>query len=68
MTGERIVSRGVFRAWHFKQWRSHHRVHTFMPIHRQYRSGMLNVRVVPRWQEAVECQALTIQGRMSRGT
>ena len=22
----------VFRASHFKQWRSHHRVHTFMPI------------------------------------
>ena len=22
-----------FRAWHFKQWRSHHRVHTFMPTY-----------------------------------
>ena len=21
------------RAWHFKQWRSHHRVHIYMPIH-----------------------------------
>ena len=31
--GQRTVSRGVFRAWRFKQWRSHHRVYTFMPIH-----------------------------------
>ena len=29
---------------------------------------MRNVRVVPRWQEAVEWQARMIQGRMSRGT
>ena len=33
MTGQRTVSRGVFRAWHFKHWRSHHRVRTIMPIH-----------------------------------
>ena len=52
--GQRTVSRGVFRAWHFKQWRSYHRVHTFMPTHQKNRSSMRNVRVVPRWQETIE--------------
>ena len=67
MIGQRTVSRGVFRAWHFKQWRSHHRVQTFMPIHQYNRFSMRKVRVVPRWQETVEWQACMIQGRMSRG-
>ena len=39
-----------------------------MPIHQQNRSSMRTVRVVLRWQEAVEWQACMIQGRMSRGT
>ena len=32
MTGHRTVSRGVFHAWHFKQWRNHQRVHVLIPI------------------------------------
>ena len=48
MIGQCTDSRGVFRAWHFKQWRSHDRVHTFMPIHQYNRSSMRNVRVMPR--------------------
>ena len=46
MMGQRTVSRGIFSAWNLKQWRSHHRVHTFMPIHQLKRSSMLNERVV----------------------
>ena len=48
MIGLRTASRGGFHAWHFKQWRGHHTVHTFMPIHQYNRSSMRNVRVVPR--------------------
>ena len=66
--GQRTVSRGFFHAWLFKQWRTHHRVHAFMPIHQQNRPSMRNVRVVPRWQEAIEWQACMIQGHMGRGT
>ena len=33
MAGQRTVSRGVFHAWHFKQWRNHQRVHELIPIH-----------------------------------
>ena len=47
MMGQRTGSCGVFRA-RLKQWRSHHRVRTFMPIHQYNRSSMRNVRVVPR--------------------
>ena len=48
MMGQRTVSHGGFRAWHFKKCRSRRRVHTFMPIHQYNRSSMRNVRVVPR--------------------
>ena len=58
MIGQRTVSRGVFRAWHCKQWRSHHEVGTFIPIHQYNSSRMRNVRVVPRWQETVELTSL----------
>ena len=53
MTGQRTVSRGFFRAWRFKQCRSHYRVQTIIPSHQQNRSSMRKVRVVPRWQETV---------------
>ena len=33
MTGQRTVSREAFRAWHFRQWRIHHRVQVIIPIH-----------------------------------
>ena len=68
MTGQRSVSRGVFRAWHFKQWRNHQRVYMLIPIHQWKRSSMRSVRAVPRLQEAAEWQACMIQGHMSSGT
>ena len=33
MISQRTVTRGVFRAWNIKRWRSHHRGHKFIPIH-----------------------------------
>ena len=55
MIGQTRVRRDMFGACLFKQWRRHHRVHTFMSIQeRQNRSNMRSERVVPMWQEAVE--------------
>ena len=33
MVGHRTVCRDVFRVWHFKQLRNHHRVQTLTPTH-----------------------------------
>ena len=38
MTGHQTVSRGAFRAWHFKQWRNHHLVHMLLPVHQYKRA------------------------------
>ena len=66
MIAQLTISRGGFRAWQFKQWRRHLRVHTCMSIHQYKHSSMRNVRVVPKWQHAVEWQSCTTQGRMRR--
>ena len=67
MMGQRTVSREVFCASHFRQWRSHHRVQVFIPIHEQKHSSIRRVRAVPMWQKAVEWQACMTQGRKSSG-
>ena len=58
----------VFPFLRFRQWRNHHRVQMFIPIHQLKRSIIRRVRVVPRWQEAIEWHACMTQGRMSNGT
>ena len=56
--GQRMVWRGVLRAWHLRHRRIHQLAERFIPMHQKKRATMLIVLETPRWQEVVAWQVL----------